>query len=1351
MVSISQLLQKSGIAELLKRKQEAQKAISQYKITEAAVQPQQVSQADIAAQKKYEADLAAYNRAVQESAEWRQAEKIFTQHKRYDPRSSVGRKIDKLYKNRELAMKDIAYAQGKAVAVPTAPSAIKLAGADYGARIAAQAPGTYDPVTSSYISPEGIGMSMAQVNIPAGTKIVGAPSLPSFDPSQLYRTSTAKVIYEKYTQPKIEQQQFETQRYKDLGYTSSQAQKLATASLARGGVTFTPEYARQIIKPTFGERVTSVVKEYRDIKEFERRPEIYSPKTKTYQIAPYGLGVGGTAIMRQPTFEEQKEIQAAQERGSYERTLKPVLRKAGELVSKIPGIEEEIPLPIPRFVWKKLGVEEVPTTGVTYLEAAGLLAKGVEWVAETAAEGWEDIYETTLKNIPKKSWPGKWIGGEYEVKPKKGTQAWADAIDAGKVIPITKEQVGMGFETAIKGLTYAVPVVGPTYMVSEVAEGVQAFKHPEKEAERIFEEEVWKPYSKEYDESKKTLEEGYELEDKMTRKELEAEYLPGIIEQVKTEGAVGAGISLAFLGTIGAVKGAKFIKKTAIPRAKYLGMTESNWEKHLKDIGKSQEELIKIEKETAKIAEERFKYTRGEVGRDPLTGKQLPQTTNINFKEVTKGLKLTGSEKNILSKLIDKMQVSVLTEREIKLLKDVSKGRVDLTMQLPEKFLLMKGSLGDIPKVVEVPSLKYSPWIGKSKAQLEIVGAGIKGKSIAKQFKFLYQKGVRGKPLKSTTEFQIVTTMKEAPKLFKIDVIKEARKRVRRIKTLAGDVYVSYDSPLKQPGSTMAKIGKSKVIKLEDGISIRISEVEYRELAPFERAKSIDFLKKSTEEELGKLIRGEYSKEELKALFEKGRSTEKQRIVEIIKDGKVVDNVKEFTLQLQKNKPELALKVREFVEQPYTVLTVGKSRGVAPFQMRVPEIKEPKGFPSTKIKKPRAPERTPFSVVPEVVDGKQAFEMKQVISQKDILREQLLRKVPSKVKFYPEKIEKVKTIAKPVSEIGLIGIPRMVGGAGEVTSEYWGAGTYEVAEIPAMRMPSVIKPSVILPTERVGLGTPTEALTEIPTEAPIITREKIKLISVPKVGERFKYETDLGLKRVGRMEIKEIQIPREELRGLLIPRERLVPKERLIPRELLVSREVQVPRETIRQFPILRPIQIPRQVPRPIPKLRPPRIFPRLWKKAITPSKIRKPVPEIGYTYEVRRKGKWERAEIPFAFATEMGAEARAQEKVLGEAAASYRIVKAKEGKKVVRTGAKLSPYRKVLFRPGKEKGVMVQKKLLRILTPGEKEEISYAGGIAKMKKSQLGFFKQPTNNQIKRRKKTNMAKKKGRPKKKTK
>jgi hypothetical protein len=116
------------------------------------------------------------------------------------------------------------------------------------------------------------------------------------------------------------------------------------------------------------------------------------------------------------------------------------------------------------------------------------------------------------------------------------------------------------------------------------------------------------------------------------------------------------------------------------------------------------------------------------------------------------------------------------------------------------------------------------------------------------------------------------------------------------------------------------------------------------------------------------------------------------------------------------------------------------------------------------------------------------------------------------------------------------------------------------------------------------------------------------------------------------------------------------------------------------------------------------------------PSRNKLRIPSTGFTFKIRRKGKFGGEETPFAFTTPEEAEAFAQEKVLGEAAASYKLVKAKAGKKIISTGIK--PTKNVFFRPGKTAGVKVQKTLLRITTPGEKREISYVGAVARKTKS---------------------------------
>jgi hypothetical protein len=175
-------------------------------------------------------------------------------------------------------------------------------------------------------------------------------------------------------------------------------------------------------------------------------------------------------------------------------------------------------------------------------------------------------------------------------------------------------------------------------------------------------------------------------------------------------------------------------------------------------------------------------------------------------------------------------------------------------------------------------------------------------------------------------------------------------------------------------------------------------------------------------------------------------------------------------------------------------------------------------------------------------------------------------------------------------------------------------------------------------------------------------------------------------------------------------------------------------------FGFPRPIPKPKPIP-PKPKPKPPKEKAKPKPVPITPippigfpSPKRKIVPkkikiekEKGYGIEIRRKGKWERINLPFSFKTMSGAEAKAQDLVLKEAAVSYRIVSS--DKPAVKSRISVSPLKKVLFRKGKEKGVFIQKKLLRILTPGEKKEISLVGAKARKEKKVSKKTKKKVNN----------------------
>jgi len=149
----------------------------------------------------------------------------------------------------------------------------------------------------------------------------------------------------------------------------------------------------------------------------------------------------------------------------------------------------------------------------------------------------------------------------------------------------------------------------------------------------------------------------------------------------------------------------------------------------------------------------------------------------------------------------------------------------------------------------------------------------------------------------------------------------------------------------------------------------------------------------------------------------------------------------------------------------------------------------------------------------------------------------------------------------------------------------------------------------------------------------------------------------------------------------------------------------------------VRPRPVRPRPPRPRPPVRPPKLVPKLPPKRtkFVPHLKKLPLAKTGYGIMIRRKGKWVRVSLPKSFATREGADAFAMDMVQKEAAASYKLVKSKKPAK--KSFRKPSALQKFMFRPGKEAGVKVQKKLLRITTPGEVKEISLVGAAARRKK----------------------------------
>ncbi len=459
------------------------------------------------------------------------------------------------------------------------------------------------------------------------------------------------------------------------------------------------------------------------------------------------------------------------------------------------------------------------------------------------------------------------------------------------------------------------------------------------------------------------------------------------------------------------------------------------------------------------------------------------------------------------------------------------------------------------------------------------------------------------------------------------------------------------------------------------------------------------------------------TKGRLKNLFDTGTKVEKQVIFERLTPTG-------FEARLKGIESLDKFGIRAEVKRVYDVKIVG--RGIREGEL----IKPPKWFKEL----PKFTKKTPFAKTFEptttVGTGTSPLTLKQV--------QVLELPTPSLIivpKIKPPIIKAAKVVAPPSPKE----LPFMVGGLGLKEIPFAGTGLYEVTEpapsfvsLPGKVLPLYEGPAPGISVDRFEtLSVVKEAIIE-PTK--VIERPSIILGLKP----RLRVEEITKLKPLTRLEltpvIKPVLLPkvREITRVAQVPalRPRLVQKlkvaQTLVTPTLAVS--VAVPR--------LQPLR-PRITKRPIIKI------PTLE----VPSMIRRPprkepVPKVGYGIEIKRRGKWEKAKIPYAFATEEGAHAVAMEKVLKEAAASYRLVKSK--KPVKRTRKRPTALHKIMFRPGKEAGVKVQKRLLRITSPGEVREISLAGAAARRGVSTWGFGKPIKKAKRKVTKKRKATKKKG-------
>jgi len=237
----------------------------------------------------------------------------------------------------------------KAQSLPAITSAVKIE----------QARGTYDPSTGTYIDKYGQGMSMAQA--PKGVTIVGQPTFDFTTPTNirdiLKQSAEFKesIISEQVKVPTISQ---ETKRYQEIGYSKSDASKLAKESIRQGGMSFTPERAKDITRPVVVTKVrdvgTYVKEKAKDtISYFKgdevKTKEIYSPSVSGFVTAS-AMGQGTDIFVRTTTEEERKKIQSAKDKGNLQLNIEE-RKKIKEFDTQVKEYEKD---------YKELTAYEIP-------------------------------------------------------------------------------------------------------------------------------------------------------------------------------------------------------------------------------------------------------------------------------------------------------------------------------------------------------------------------------------------------------------------------------------------------------------------------------------------------------------------------------------------------------------------------------------------------------------------------------------------------------------------------------------------------------------------------------------------------------------------------------------------------------------------------------------------------------------------------------------------------------------------------------------------------------------------------------------------------------------------------------
>ena len=691
---------------------------------------------------------------------------------------------------------------------------------------------------------------------------------------------------------------------------------------------------------------------------------------------------------------------------------------------------------------------------------------------------------------------------------------------------------------------------------------------------------------------------------------------------------------------------------------------------------------------------------------------------------------MSKTEANALADTLVNMKIYKTKVQAIKEIREMT-----LT-QATKKFTQLQGipvprigAAGEVLgwNIKRLPKIKYTPekYLVPKPQQFVGAGEGWKTKAFDLQLYGGAPIGVKGKILKP--EWSLIKmpklSSKELAKLAKtgkpgvssyaeIFTFKPGKTSTSYLKgkgvTLKKDVFQAF-----RVKKTFAKVKDFKTISIKTPKGIK----KIRSYIPeFRQLKGTKF-KRATPLDVAKEIISPVDQKKLARLYKKSLPIEEQKIVEII-----IPRGKEVRLgRVKLVKDGTTFYDAKGVEVANKFLRISKGKGVGRVSSRLTmPLESPVTLPGA-TKLPRLTKVSPVS----------------------------LSKVPS-IKPFTTTIKK-KAVQESIQKIALkkVVTPSYVGGSGGEASaslyDMEGVITQKMAQEELLslgssrfqfpRISGLKYAPIDISVKDIGLG-----MRFAPGAVILLPQEKIQtkelsqiMIKQPMMKEALiqKPILESGLIQQPMMKEALIQQPviQQRIQQQLIQQQMLQPQMKQIQVIKPQVTTITQPRITstiklpVIEIPIVPPVII---IPPTGDKFRPRR-----------PLLPRRPAPQA-FALEIKRRGKFVRV------AKGLGREsalALGKRKTSREAAATFRLTKV--GGPARRTRIRSTAIEKVLFRLGKKPGEYVQKKRLRIVTPGEVKQISYVGAAATKKSPGPIQMRKPISLAPKKKKKKLAPKKK--------